>query len=301
MFDGLFKDLRKYGIRPPLHAEDSIKEKNHYSHVTMRILDHYKHANVFRGFKLQEDDYEWLSNEYPETFERYYAPFYRRMDDHVLAVASPGIPAVCCVCQIPDEFPDPDNPTKLWTQYSEFKFYEANHIIDELDQTYQKLKIERDNLTKAHDVHQKLMKEILRESELKSIANTLFQHIGKPVLIEDSNFHLLSLGGMSHKEAQAYSEQLKNYPHRIGKTALVEVSSEHRRAITPTYRRQKVIGYFSFLYKEPTLKEIDSLILEHASMACSLYLLNERTRVQAEQRMRGSLLEDILSKRISHE
>lgn len=119
VFNGLFKDLRKYGIRLPKHAEDSIKEKEHYSHVTMRILDQFKHANMFRGFQLQPDDYEWLSNEYP-LFDEYYAPFFRRNDHNVFANASPGVPAICQVCQVPAEFPDPDNPTKLWTQYSEY-------------------------------------------------------------------------------------------------------------------------------------------------------------------------------------
>ena len=46
VFNGLFKDLRKYGIRLPKYAEDSIKEKEHYSHAVMRILDQYKHANL---------------------------------------------------------------------------------------------------------------------------------------------------------------------------------------------------------------------------------------------------------------
>ncbi len=120
VINGLFKDFARYGIRPPRNFEDSVKEKEHYSHATMRILEHYKHANYFRGFRLQPDDYEWLSNEYPSTFDRYYAPFFRRMDDHVMAVASPGLPAVCAVCQIPIEFPDPDHPERPWTQYSDY-------------------------------------------------------------------------------------------------------------------------------------------------------------------------------------
>ena len=35
-----------------------------------------------------------------------------KMDNHIFANASPGIPAVCTVCQVPAEFPNPDNPTK---------------------------------------------------------------------------------------------------------------------------------------------------------------------------------------------
>lgn len=146
VFEGLFKDFRRYGIRLPLHAEDSIKEKEHYSHAVMRILDHAKHANAFRGFRLQPDDYEWLSREYPDTFERYYAPFFRRMDDHVMAVATPGFPAICTVCQIPLEFPDPDNPTRFWTQYSEYnnKTYMTcspgcKHIFEQEPHKYSKI------------------------------------------------------------------------------------------------------------------------------------------------------------------
>ena len=42
------------------------------------------------------------------------------MDDHVLAGCKSWIPSVCTVCQVPAEFPNPDNPTKMWTQYSEY-------------------------------------------------------------------------------------------------------------------------------------------------------------------------------------
>lgn len=186
----------------------------------------------------------------------------------------------------------------------EIKYYEINNIIDELDQTYQDLKYERDNLSKAYHVHQKLMTEILRENDLESIANVIYQHTGRSFLIEDSSFHLLAFSGMSPEEAYTYSEQLKqSRPSKrhppITTTQLLEVSSEHRRAITPIYLRKKIIGYCSFLHSDSTLTEVDRLILEQASMASSLYLLNERTRLQAELRMRGSLLEDILSKRIT--
>lgn len=121
VFDGLFKDLAKYGIRLPLHAEDAIKEKEHYSHATMRILDQNKHANMFRGFRLQPDDYEWLNETYPNTFHKYYYDFFNKLDQDIMAVAGAGIPAACAVCQIPVQFPDPDHPTRLWVQMSEYQ------------------------------------------------------------------------------------------------------------------------------------------------------------------------------------
>ena len=120
VFNGLFKDLSKYGIRLPIYAEDSIKEKEHYSHTVLRILDHYKKANPYRGFQLQQDDYEWLTEEYPYSSSNIMHRIFRSNEDNIFGNTSPGIPAVCTVCQLPAEFPNPDNPTKLWTQYSEY-------------------------------------------------------------------------------------------------------------------------------------------------------------------------------------
>lgn len=143
VFDGLFKDLRKYGIRLPLHAEDAIKEKGHYSHATMRILDQNKHANMFRGFKLQSDDYEWLNETYPDTFSKFYYDFFKKMDDDVMSVAGPSIPVACSVCQIPVQFPNPDQPGTNWMQFSEYngKTYTTcspgcKHIFDEEPHKY---------------------------------------------------------------------------------------------------------------------------------------------------------------------
>ncbi|WP_047151919.1 V4R domain-containing protein [Aneurinibacillus tyrosinisolvens] len=189
----------------------------------------------------------------------------------------------------------------------ELKYYEVNNIIDELDQTYKKLKVERDNLNKAYGVHQKLMKEILREHDLTSIANVLYQITNMPVIIEDRGLNVISCGGITLREAQNFSEEIKQHRainhstsiSHMEKTILLELSSTHRRIISPIYLRQKIVGYCSFLYKQESLQEVDKMVLEHATMACSLYLLNERTRIHTEQRMRGSLLEDILSKQIT--
>src|SRR5690606_14497083 len=101
---------------------------------------------MLRGFRLQEDDYEWLANEYPNTFERHYMPYFRRLDDHVLAGASKGLPAVCTVCNLPLEFPNPDNMEERWTQYSEYnnKTYPTcspgcKHIFDHEPEKYSQI------------------------------------------------------------------------------------------------------------------------------------------------------------------
>lgn len=81
----------------------------------------------------------------------------------------------------------------------------------------------------------------------------------------------------------------------------MEISPTHKRLMTPIYLDRKIVGYCSFLYQETAPQEVDKLIIQHGALACSLYLLNERTRFNTEQRIKGNFLDDILSKQISFE
>jgi PucR family transcriptional regulator, purine catabolism regulatory protein len=193
---------------------------------------------------------------------------------------------------------------------NEISFYEADRIIDELDETYEKLRIERDNLSKTYHVHHKLVKEVLREKGMKSIADVLYQTMKMPVIIEDRYLTILAAVGLPTQKAQEYSEKLKKWVDNqqskkastwrdSKKTLLLDISESHRRVITPIYLGQSVYGYCSFLYNGTMLKEVDKMVLEQAALACSLNLLNEKTRFNTEQRMKGSFLEDILNKRLT--
>ena len=55
----------------------------------------------------------------------------------------------------------------------EIYFYEADRMYDELEETYDKLRVERDSLSKTYDVHLKLFKEVIYETGLQSMTNVL--------------------------------------------------------------------------------------------------------------------------------
>jgi PucR family transcriptional regulator, purine catabolism regulatory protein len=193
----------------------------------------------------------------------------------------------------------------------ELKYYKADNIIGELDETFKKLKIERDNLSKAYEVQQKLMEEVLKENDLSSIANALHQITKIPVFIEDVNFNPIAVAGYSEQNAPFSSENFKKWIHKkkkhfrdlktLKQALFLEISPKHKRLITPIYLDRKIVGYCSFLYQETAPQEVDKLIIQHGALACSLYLLNERTRFNTEQRIKGNFLDDILSKQISFE
>ena len=135
------------------------------------------------------------------------------------------------------------------------------------------------------------------------VANALYQHTQLPVLIESENLELLAVAGMSEEEGESLFRQLsqlmnnrrKRNENQLTRTIVLDDFDDYKRLITPIYLQKKVVAYCSFLYKDLKLQEVDKLILEQGALACSLYLFNERTRIQTELRMQGNLLDNILS------
>lgn len=190
----------------------------------------------------------------------------------------------------------------------ERQLYEADHIGAELKETYEKLRQERDNLSKTYQIHQKLFQKVLHGTGLQSFANIIYQTVKIPVLIEDLHFNLTAAGGYSPKEAKKYVDEFKDWVKKqqenkkwkeIRNTICLDVSPQQKRLITPIYVRQKIFGYCSLLFTKESIEDVDKMVLEQAALACSLHLLNEQTRIHTEQRIRGSVLEDILNKQLS--
>jgi len=190
----------------------------------------------------------------------------------------------------------------------ELKYYKEESIIDELNETFRKLKIERDHLSKAYDVHQKLVEELLKENDLSGVAKVLYQHTDLPVLIESEHLEILAAAGISEEESHLYSKQLsllmtkrKKDLNKITRAKLLNDFDDYSRLITPIYLQKEVVAYCSFLYKASKPQEVDKLILEQGALACSLYLFNQSTMIQTELRMQGNLLDTILSNRMTFE
>ena len=175
---------------------------------------------------------------------------------------------------------------------SELKFYELNSLIHELDQTYEQLRHERDNLNMSYEVHEKLMQEVLRDNRLSSQVELLYRITKLPAFIEDSDHHILAAAGVSKDEV--YFKELTGL-QSINKTEYFQVNHNLGVLRTPIYLNRKIVAYYSFIYQHSKPQEIDNMIIERASLTSSLSLLKDQIRFQSEQRVRGSFLEDILS------
>ena len=180
----------------------------------------------------------------------------------------------------------------------EIRYYESKSLINELSETYEQLKREKEDLIKAYHVHTKIMNEMLHESSLSSITKTLYQILKLPILIEDKDHNIKAMAGVTQEEVTI--KQLEGLKE-IYKTELIQLDHKSKKLITPIFLHQKIVGYCSLLYEDQIPEKLDWMILERASLACSIILLNERSRLKTEQRITGSFLEEILSNQMSTE
>jgi hypothetical protein len=112
----LFDDLARYGIRPPLHADIAMKEKDRISHEVWAIFYQYTHAAAFHTWDIDDEHMAWLSEQYPDTFDKFYrraSTCGSRWPPTATASTTWRLPQLCQVCQIPMGFTEPDDPTTI--------------------------------------------------------------------------------------------------------------------------------------------------------------------------------------------
>ena len=103
----LFDDLARYGIRPPKYVEVIEKEKEHISHQAWWIFYNFGHASGFHTWIPTDNELDWLSEKYPDTFDKYYRPRWelaKKLEAEGKRLYSKGLPQLCQICQVPMTF-----------------------------------------------------------------------------------------------------------------------------------------------------------------------------------------------------
>jgi phenol hydroxylase P3 protein len=125
----LFRDLSRYGIRMPKCAETIALEKDHLSHQAWCAFYNYTAATAFHTWIPTEDEMQWLSAKYPESFDKYYRPrldFWREQAAKGNRFYNTTLPMLCQTCQVPMLFTEPGDPTKICyreTDYEGMKYH----------------------------------------------------------------------------------------------------------------------------------------------------------------------------------
>jgi phenol/toluene 2-monooxygenase (NADH) P3/A3 len=120
----LFKDLARYGIRPPKCVEQATLEKEHISHQLWAGFYQWNFGTAIHTWVPTNDELDWLSSKYPTTFDKYYRPrweFWADMEKKGKRFYNQGVALNCQVCQFPMLFTEPGDPTTLCHRHARYK------------------------------------------------------------------------------------------------------------------------------------------------------------------------------------
>ncbi|MCC4114994.1 aromatic/alkene/methane monooxygenase hydroxylase/oxygenase subunit alpha [Aromatoleum toluclasticum] len=112
----LFKDLARYGIRPPKWLDQISFDKDHISHQAWATFYQYGAAAAFNTWTPSDEEMDWLSQKYPNSFDKYYRPrleYWREQAAQGKRFYNKTLPMLCQTCQIPMLFTEPGDPTKI--------------------------------------------------------------------------------------------------------------------------------------------------------------------------------------------
>lgn len=181
---------------------------------------------------------------------------------------------------------------------------------DELEQAYRRIEEQNDALKLAMKVHQQLSRVLTQGGDLQQIIQTLHELVGYPVLIEDDQFHVLALAGVTKEKAEILGrtmagvwrkkpptlqkelDMLQGRKQTVRLTVPAGYGYSHTRIMTPILLGNHVFGYLSFLTAEGAEREI--LCIERAAHSCALYILNRRTAIEIEERLKEELFDSLL-------
>ena len=120
----LFNDLARYGIKVPKCATQAVVDKEHVSHQAWATFYQYGAAADFHTWMPSPSEMDWLSEKYPNTFDKYYRPRFEYWAEQHKAgnrYYNLTLPMLCQTCQIPMLFTEPSDPTKICYRESDYK------------------------------------------------------------------------------------------------------------------------------------------------------------------------------------
>ncbi|RKQ12513.1 XylR N-terminal domain-containing protein [Ureibacillus endophyticus] len=188
-----------------------------------------------------------------------------------------------------------------WKQEAEefFSYSKELPILKELEQTNEKLIIERNNLAFVSKTYNDLTNELIKGNDINSILNILYKQNHVPIVIEDSRQHVIASKGITLENFITVSNQFSEFSvvNECHTKVKIFTFPNGISLKTPIYLLGQIVGYCYFIYEDEKVPnyEIDSMILDRLASICSLLFLKEKTEIDSMEQVKGHFLEEIIS------
>lgn len=190
--------------------------------------------------------------------------------------------------------------------------YQEESLANELDCAYRRIEKQKETLKLGSKIHHKLTNIVLEGKGLDTLAKTLGESLVCSVAIENPNFDLLA-GYAKASEHPLFSlrallktlnlqkEQRDMIHLLVDERRTIELpinngfGNEHR-LIAPVILRNQIFGFVSLIKDDAVFDETEIVALERAATVCAVHLYIERNTIETELRMKGKLLDELLTK-----
>ncbi|MCM3690791.1 helix-turn-helix domain-containing protein [Neobacillus niacini] len=186
-----------------------------------------------------------------------------------------------------------------------FSYSKELPILTELEQTNEKLMLEKNNLALVSKTYNEMTNELIKGNNIDSILDILHKQNQFPIVVEDSRQHVLACKGINLEDLESLRDTFSEIPDKKQCHSKVGIFSFEKGISlkTPIYLLGKIVGYCSFIYERERTPnyEIDSMILDRLASICSLLFLKEKTEVESMEQVKGHFLEEIISGKYSQQ
>ena len=165
------------------------------------------------------------------------------------------------------------------------------------------LRRSNEKLSQSLAIQSQFTQQALYGRGLTGLAERLASLIHRPVIIEDPFFHLLASSKEDGGPCAEYSTSVE-FQHQPGfRAALVALAQTRRpsilteyanRLVAPLLAADDILGYLTVLPAGNTLSDLDQVTIELAATNCALELVKQRAAFEAEARLRGDFVMDLI-------
>lgn len=185
-------------------------------------------------------------------------------------------------------------------------FEEVQRAVEDLTRANQVIKEHSESVERAAALHERLTNIVLGGGGLDDVARAVAETLDGSVLVVRADGRVAAAVGTSEVVAEAGTQgrlddaSVLVEPVRAacsagvspGRTRILEGDFPVPVSVTPIAAGTEVIGALVFIREGLDAPDVRSL--ERAALVTAVLLLNERSLAEAEQRMRGELLDDLL-------
>ncbi len=143
------------------------------------------------------------------------------------------------------------------------------------------------------EVHDRLSAIVLRDGDYAAVAEALHGLVGNPTALYDSHANLLACHPPGLEGS--WPEAAKDVREPTIMSGSPEGGHEAPLAIAPVWSGEELLGHVHVLQRGRTLDDYDLRVIERAAVVVALRMMRMRVEAEVEQRLRGDLLDDLLS------